>query len=358
MTRWWLVVALWLGTPFVAVRAADDPAVVSHEFVYEATPKIPSCHASTLVETPAGLVVAWFGGTREKHPDVGIWVARQVDGRWTPPVEVADGVQYRRPDGSVHRHPCWNPVLFLPKDGPLMLFYKAGPNPSAWWGMLMTSTDHGATWSVPRRLPEGILGPVKNKPIQLPNGDILCATSDESPEEPDIWSVSFERTSDLGVTWERQGPVNDGVEIQAIQPSFLWLGGDRLMALGRSRQNRVFQIISDDLGKTWGQMTLGALPNPNSGTDAVTLRDGRHVIIYNHVPGEPKQWGGKRTPLNLAFSRDGMTWAPGPILEDQPGEYSYPAIIQTADGRLHMTYTWQRKLVKHVVVDPAKIPGP
>ena len=78
------------------------------EFVFE-TPPTPCCHAGTLAEADAGLVAAWFGGTREKHPDVGIWLARQEAGRWTPPVEVADGVQ---PNGV--RHPCWNPVLFQP----------------------------------------------------------------------------------------------------------------------------------------------------------------------------------------------------------------------------------------------------
>lgn len=151
--------------------------------------------------------------------------------------------------------------------------------------------------------------------------------------------------------------MNDGIEIQAIQPSFLQLGENKLLALGRSRQHRIFQVGSDDGGKTWGPMTLGNLPNPNSGTDAVTLKDGRHVIIYNHVPGDPQQWGGKRTPLNLAISRNGVDWSTGPVLEDTPGEYSYPAIIQAADGRLHATYTWKRKLVKHVVIDPNRLPN-
>src|SRR5436190_193672 len=92
-------------TALVSLVAAP-PGVVESEFIYESAP-FPSCHASAIAETPAGLVTAWFGGTRERHPDVGIWVARRVDDRWTAPVEVANGVQA---DGS--RHPCWNPVLF------------------------------------------------------------------------------------------------------------------------------------------------------------------------------------------------------------------------------------------------------
>jgi predicted neuraminidase len=333
---------------------AADAALLKSEFIYESGP-YPQIHASTITETPAGLVAAWFGGTREKHPDVGIWVSRRVRGQWTPSVEVANGIQYRKPDGTVVRHPTWNPVLFQPARGPLMLFYKTGPTPQTWWGMLTTSDDGGKTWEQPRRLPEGILGPIKNKPVQLPNGDILCPSSNETPENPSRWTIHFERTSDLGLTWQRTEPLNDGLTLQAIQPSILFLGNDRLLALGRSRQDRVFEIRSDDGSKTWGEMTLGTLPNNNSGTDAVTLRDGRHLIVYNHVSGTPGKWGGKRTPLNVAVSADAKHWQAALVLERDPGEYSYPAVIQTRDGLVHITYTWKRERVKHVVLDPAKL---
>ena len=328
----------------------DAPAQagwLKSEFIYERGP-YPQIHATTIVETPTGLVSAWFGGTHEKHPDVCIWISRLVDGKWTASVETANGVQ---PDGT--RHPTWNPVLFQPRNGPLMLFYKVGPSPEQWWGELKTSTDGGKTWSVARKLPEGFLGPIKNKPVQLANGDILCPTSNETHEKPSKWSVHFERSRDLGRTWQKIGPVNDGGRIQAIQPSILFLGGDKLLALGRSRQDRVFEVRSDDGGRTWGPMTLGTLPNNNSGTDAVTLKDGRHLIVYNHIGGTPGKWGGKRTPLNLAVSSDAKTWQAALVLENDPGEYSYPAIIQTSDGLVHITYTWHRKGVKHAIINPA-----
>ena len=148
--------------------AAAEPGVVSAEFIYDKVP-CPQCHASTLAETKDGLVAAWFGGTREGNPDVGIWLSLLEDGVWTAPVQVADG---RQPGGQ--RDPCWNPVLFQPRKGPLLLFYKVGPSPSRWWGMLRTSDDGGKTWSDARRLPDGILGPIKNKPVQLADGTILC----------------------------------------------------------------------------------------------------------------------------------------------------------------------------------------
>ena len=78
------------------------------------------------------------------------------------------------------------------------------------------------------------------------------------------------------------------------------------------------------------------------------MNDGRHALIYNHT-----QKG--RTPLNLAISNDGVHWEAALVLEDQPGEFSYPAVIQTRDGLLHFSYTWKRKLAKHVVVDPEKL---
>jgi predicted neuraminidase len=229
-----------------------------------------------------------------------------------------------------------------------MLFYKVGPSPAKWWGELKTSTDAGQTWSKARRLPEGILGPIKNKPVQLANGDILCPTSDESTEKPSKWRVHFERSCDAGATWTKTEPLNDGLAISAIQPSVLFLGGDKLLAIGRTRQQRLFQIESPDAGKTWGQMQLTNLPNPNSGTDAVTLHDGRHLLIYNHTPKG-------RTPLNLALSLDGNTWQAALVLETDPGEYSYPAIIQTADGLVHATYTWKRQRIRHAILDPTKL---
>lgn len=331
-----------LAAPAFAADLSQQPGYVAGEFIYETAP-FPSCHATTLVETQDGLLGAWFGGTAEGKPDVAIWTARRKGNTWSAPVEVANGVQT---DGT--RHPCWNPVLFQPKSGPLMLFYKVGPTPQKWWGELKTSTDQGATWSAAQRLPEGILGPIKNKPVQLANGDILCPTSDETVEKASKWMVRFERSTDGGKTWSSTKTLNDGLSISAIQPSILSLGGDKLLSLGRTRQKQLFQLTSEDSGKSWSEMKLIDLPNPNSGTDAVTLKDGRHLLVYNHVPKG-------RSPLNLALSKDGTTWGATLVLEDQPGEYSYPAIIQTTDGQVHISYTWKRQKVRHVVVDPAKL---
>ena len=318
----------------------------------------PECHASTIVETPSGLVCAFFAGTHERHPDVGIRVSRLVNGQWTRPEEVADGVQ-----NDELRYPCWNPVLFLPEGGPLMLFYKVGPSPREWWGMVMTSEDDGRTWSEPRKLGEDpkighLLGPVKNKPIQLVAGTIICPSSIEIEEnDEDFWKVHFEITKDGGQTWEVIGPINDGVEFDAIQPSILTYEDGKMQILCRTRQGVVSQSWSEDQGRTWGPMTATALPNPSAGTDAVTLADGRQLLVYNHTVRSGKSPSGRHL-LNVALSDNGTDWTPVLTLEDNAENnngYSYPAVIQTSDGLVHITYTYLRESVKYVVLDASKL---
>lgn len=324
---------------FVGAAAADDSGVLSSKFIYESAP-FPQCHASTIVETPGGLAAAWFGGTHEKHPDVGVWFARLNGGEWTKPVEVANGVQ-----NESLRYPCWNPVLFQAPEGPLLLFYKVGPSPSEWWGMLTTSTDGGKTWSQHERLADGILGPIKNKPVLLDDGRLLCGSSSEH----DGWRLHMEWTPDLGKTWERTEPLGDGKSMQAIQPAILDHGEGKLQIVCRSRDaGKIISASSQDRGRSWSELTTIDLPNPNSGIDAATLRDGRHVLVYNHTPRG-------RSPLNVAFSNDGQTWLAAAVLETEPGEYSYPAVIQSSDGLVHITYTWKRRRVKHAVLDPQKL---
>lgn len=334
-----------LAIPGLAI--AEGPGVVKTEFIFEQAPH-PQCHASTIVETASGLVAAWFGGTKEGNPDVGIWLSREVDGKWTAPVEVANGAETEDP-----RVNCLNPVLFQVPDGPLLLFYKTGK----WWAYVKRSKDDGATWSKPARLYNGLFGPVKNKPVLLADGSILSPTSVEIPSpRGTCWRVHFERSTNGGRSWQMIGPVNDGEAIQAIQPSILFHSGNRLQALGRTQQGRLYEIWSEDGGMTWGPMSLMELPNNNSGTDAVTLADGRHVLVYNHTGNIEGRRNGYRSPLNVAVSRDGKAWEAALVLETEPRkEFSYPAVIQTSDGLVHITYTWKRERIKHVVVDLEKL---
>jgi len=293
------------------------------------------------------LVASWFGGTKERNPDVCIWVSRKVNGKWTEAINVANGIQ-----NDTLRYPCWNPVLYQVPGADLLLFYKIGPSPSTWKGFMKSSTDGGITWSAQRALPEGFLGPIKNKPVLLKNGMLLCPSSTEGKG----WQVHFEASADNGKTWQYIGPINDGKDMKAIQPSVLFHKDGSLQIFCRSQNRAILSSTSTDNGKTWSALEKTSLPNNNSGTDAVTLKDGRQLLVYNHVLPPGKEIKGARTPLNVAISNDGVKWYAASILEDSPiGQYSYPSVIQTSDGMVHIVYTWRRERIRHVVIDPSKL---
>ncbi len=322
--------------------------IVEAHLIFEKAP-FKSCHASTMAETKDNFVVAFFGGSNEGNEDVGIWLCRKetTGNTWSAPVEIANGIQFNWiVTEKPQRYPCWNPVLYQAKDGPLLLFYKVGPRPHSWWGMLITSNDQGKSWSEPRRLPEGIIGPVRAKPIMLAEGKLLCGSSTEDQG----WRVHMEFTPDLGKTWSRTEVLNDGKEFDAIQPTILTYPDGKIQILCRSR-GILRQSWSDDSGLTWSPLVPSILPNPSAGIDAVTLSDGRQLLVYNHsTKGRDK--------LNVAVSTDGRNWKAALKLEDQTtidgkSAYgAYPAAIQATDGLVHITYTWRRESINYVVVNP------
>ena len=335
-------------------------ATAQTQFIYEKAP-FPECHAATIEETPKGLVAAFFGGTKERNPDVCIYVSRKDKGQqvWTVPVNVANGIQ-----NDTLRYACWNPVLYQVKGGDLLLFYKVGPSPAKWKGWLIRSKDGGVSWGKPEALPEGFLGPIKDKPV-LSKGVLICPSSTEGHG----WKVHFEMTTDAGRTWARSAPPEDPSvgaadvtsdvaqkQLESIQPSILLHKNGSLQALCRSQNRAILETWSKDNGKTWSALTLTGLPNNNSGIDGVTLQDGRQLLVYNHVLPPPGMAKGDRSPLNVAISPDGKTWYAAVVLEDdKEGQYSYPSVIQSADGLVHVIYTWRRKKIKYAVLDPSKL---
>ncbi|WP_269237618.1 sialidase family protein [Flavobacterium flavigenum] len=325
--------------------------ILVDEFIFEKAP-YPSCHAVTIAEAANGdLVASWFGGSHERHPDVCIYVAIKPKGtdKWGEAVKVADGVM---PDGT--RFPTWNPVLYQIPGGDLMLFYKIGPKPSEWWGVYRTSSDGGKTWSDKIDMPsKDFLGPIKNKPVLLSNGTVLLPSSTEG----NGWHLRMESTPDFGKTWVMGDTISRGKQkINAIQPSILFHKDGSIQAIGRTKNRAIFSTFSKDNGKTWTPLELIGLPNNNSGTDAVTLKNGKHLLVYNHVLPPGKEAKGPRTPLNLSISDDGINWNAVLVLEDSKiSQYSYPSIIQSSDGMVHIVYTWRRQKLKYVKVDPSKL---
>ncbi|WP_346859306.1 sialidase family protein [uncultured Draconibacterium sp.] len=313
--------------------------ILSTEFVSDST-QYAQCHASTIIETKDGFLMAYFGGTHERHPDVSIYTSEYKNGQWGIPVKVADGVI-----NDSLSYPTWNPVLFRGADKRISLFYKIGPSPNDWWGIFMYSDDEGRTWSEPEKLPSTILGPIRNKPLLLKSGIILSPSSTEETHE--LWKSHIERSEDEGKTWEKIAiPSPDSVKV--IQPALLYYSDTKIQALLRSNQNVIMESWSTDEGKTWSEVAVTGILHPNSGIDAVGLQSGAKLLVNNPMESG-KSWEAGRNKLDLYYSEDGKNWANIYSLENHPeGEFSYPAIIQSNNGEVHITYTYNRSKIKHV----------
>jgi predicted neuraminidase len=356
--------ALFQALIAFAMLIVPQPSRITTEDIFTSAP-FASSHASTIVELHNGdLMAAWFGGSAEGHSDVAIWGARHTKDGWSKPTLLV-----REPDIA-----AWNPVLFHTEDGRLWLYYKFGPVAAGWTGARMVSTDDGATWSASEHLPAGLLGPIRTKPFVGPHGLVLSGSSTESYH---AWAVWIERSIDGGQTFARLGPYtlpNPAIHALAgsalnginttvgktgpeqttglIQPTVLWLGGHhfRFYARGTTNISRICIADSLDDGASWTTPRALDIPNPNSGLDVVRLRDGRFVLIYN-----PTTEG--RSPLALAVSKDGEHFRSFFTLESEAGqEFSYPAIIQLANGDLAATYTYHRTRIRFASIPLATIP--
>jgi predicted neuraminidase len=330
-------------TAMVALTPATTPGV-KVETICDDPPTLSS-HASTICETSEGQILAgWFGGSAERQRDVVIWLSRLEPGGWSTPKMLAAGDE----DGP-EPWACWNPVFVQSKKGPLIAFYKVGPSPSDWWGRYKISNDGGRSWSRSARNPSGFIGPVRNHPVELPDGTLLCGASEENAG----WRVHMERISGFAtgrLKWRRTEDLNSAMEYGAIQPALLRWRDGRVQALCRTRQKVLTQIWSDDDGLHWMPMVKTLLPNPNSAVAALVLKEGIGLLVHN-----PKAEG--RDPLVLSASNDGVRWHQVAVLDQGQPELSYPAIIQAGDGLVHITWTWNRTRIRHAVVDPWQLPA-
>lgn len=308
-------------------------------------PVTAASHASTLVELENNtLLAAWFGGKYEGAKDVGIYISSYKEQKWSVPKEL---IKPLIKDGDTL--PCWNPVLFKSKSQNLYLFYKVGKNPREWFGAMIVSKDEGKTWSNSKYLPKGILGPIRNKPIETTPGVILCGSSTESVDD-NKWRVFIETYTEGTDSWTI-ADINDKKNFDIIQPTFLVHSDNKIQILSRSRHNKLISSWSEDNGKTWQKTDSINVVNSNSGVDAVTLSDKSFLLVNNPLK-MGKDWFNGRNVLDVEYSKDGVNWKKLFDLENQKeGEFSYPAIIQTSDKKVHILYTYNRKFIKHTAFD-------
>ncbi len=325
----------------VAEAPADSLRLieVGSSKIFDSHPEFAQGHASTIVAVaPGEYLVAWFGGSYEKHDDVSIWMSRGDGTTWEVPHKVA----------KIRNDPHWNPVLFNGPDGKIYLYFKVGKEIDDWETWVQTSEDKGKTWTAPSELvagDRGGRGPVRNHNIVLSDGTWLAPASNEKNK---AWNAFMDRSTDGGKTWEatpfieldRTLIADEGV----IQPAAWESSPGNVHILLRSSGGKIARSDSKDYGKTWSPIYLTDLPNNNSGIDVAHLGGEKIALIYNPVS---ENWGA-RNPINLAISLDnGKTWATNQIIEkgeDPETEFSYPSIILDGED-LAMTYTWNRKKV-------------
>lgn len=319
-----------------------------------------SAHSSVICALPSGDILAvWYGGSREGAADVALFTARLATGtrEWAAPRTVVDRAMAESElDRLVKK--VGNAVIFPDRSGLLWMIYVS-VTVGGWSGSALnvkTSRDEGRTWSESRRL---TLNPflnlsslVRNKPIHATDGRIGL---------PVYHELAMQFPQMLWLTPGADGSVLDyrmrNLSSQAgfIQPTLVPLDGDRVLMMLRDRGDggrRLHTSYSEDNGWTWSGAEASRLPNPDAAVDALRLRDGRVLLVYNDADTG-------RENLRLALSADhGLTWQPGPIIEAGPRqEYSYPCLVEDQRGRIHLTYTWQRERIKHVEFNVAWLAG-
>jgi predicted neuraminidase len=154
------------------------------------------------------------------------------------------------------------------------------------------------------------------------------------------WKAIFGLSRDLK-DWDFTGYIT--TPKGCIQPAVVEIEGGHLLCFLRTRDGFIYRTESYDYGRDWSIPEPTTLKNPNSGIDLIRLRDGRLVVVFNDSFD-------KRTPLSIGISGDdGKNWKVWD-LEKEEGEYSYPSIIQSRNGLIHLVYTYRRETIKHIIL--------
>jgi predicted neuraminidase len=359
-------------------------------------------HAANLLALPDGdLLCAWFAGTQEGIPDISIYLSRLKSGatEWSAPVKLSDD-----PGRSEQ-----NPVLNRLPDGSLWLFWTAQESGNQDTAIVRRriSFDNGRSWG-PIEVLFDTPGTFVRQPLTvLATGEWLlpvfyCKNRPGRKWVGDEDTSAVKISRDGGKTWQER-PVPDSTG--CVHMNIVDLKDGSLVAFFRSRwADHIYRSRSSDRGETWTPPQPTELPNNNSSIQCVRLADGNLAMVFNdrnaqgcserrlslyddigdneNLAPQPSQcgltaekktafWGVPRAPMTVAISEDaGVTWPFRQNLDTGDGycmtnnsiqglnrEYSYPSVIQTPDGVIHIAYTYFRQKIKYVAVTEAWVAG-
>jgi predicted neuraminidase len=337
-----------------AASSTVSAAPSFHEATINPDSPHPMSHVASITELPDGsLAATWYAGSREGAGDVAIYFSTRPpgDAAWSSPRAIltrqSAARELRRPIRKVG-----NAVIFSDEDGELWLLYVT-VSVGGWSGSslnLTRSTDRGETWTPSWRL---TLNPffnlaelVKNRPVPLTNGGWAVPIHHELVGR--FSEVLWIRDDERGVR-ESKSRITGGRA--RVQPALIAVTPARGLAVLRdwSQTRQVSIARTDDAGRTWSSPQPVGLPNPDSGLDALLLNDRRLLLAFNDSTSG-------RENLRLAISSDeGATWTRvTTIAEETPGgEFSYPFLLQSRGGEIHLVYTWKRTAIRHVVFNAA-----
>lgn len=317
----------------VPTRTDVGRPVREAEFLYNVPGSGLHCHGPSILAAASGdLLVAWYAYPEDEHRDASLVLARRpCGGTWLPSETVLGSS-----DGSIG-----NPVLFQEPSGRIWLFFVVLEG-SYWTDAVvhgMSSDNGGVSWSSPATIvPEGGVM-IRHAPVQRGDGHWLLPAYDERLH---ITRMLSARTP--------AGPWTEIVRFDAvplIQPVLVRTSaGLTLLFRPWSDPRVVWRSHSSDEAARWSPPVRTSLPNPLSGIGAFAYGD-HLAAVYNHTEEHA------RRPLSFAASDDGgQVWTAALQLDDLHGELSYPCFVATGAGTVHGVYTYNRRLIKYVELDP------
>jgi predicted neuraminidase len=344
--------------PATKVNATRDSPFYKEEFINYAQ-HIQMAHVASLAELPDGsLAAVWYGGSYEYWPDVNIYFASQTNGVWSVEHSIMTVERAEHDLGRPVKCPG-NAILLANPDGTLRLLFITIAM-GKWSGSELNtclSHDGGLSWSPVSRL---TLSPLFNFSELVRNRPILLATP--QPGADPFWCVPIYQeligkfpellwlTVNHGEVIAQKSRIAGGCS--TLQPSLVPLDSRRAVVLLRdyTADKKIFIARTPDAGLTWSKPVPTNLPNPDSGVSGLRLSDGRLLVAFNNSTlGREK--------LSLALSRDeGKSWKVIVKLDNDPDSYSsYPFLLRTSDGMIHVAYTYTSNAIKMVTFNEAWI---